>query len=106
MENHIDNNVAVNQEPQMKVMGHAGGSRTTASAYEPNTTLSSRADQSLGAMGNAAGLPPSQEESQGPETQGSGAMQDLTNIIRQYPLPSLLLGIGAGYLLFSRYSSR
>ncbi len=102
MDNHIDSNVTVNEEPQMKVMGNAGGSRTTAGAYEPNTTLSSRADQSLGAMGNAAGLPPAQNESHEQDAASGLAMPDIANMIRQYPLPSLLLGIGVGYLLFSR----
>lgn len=102
MDNHSDSNVAVNEAPQMKVMGHAGGSRTTAGEHEPNTTLSSRADQSLGAMGNAAGLPPAQNEMQEQKASANLAMPDITNLIRQYPLPSLLLGIGAGYLLFSR----
>ena len=87
MENHIDSNVAVNQAPQMKVMGTAGGSRTTAGGYEPNTNLSSRADQSLEAMGNAAGFPPAQNESHEQEVTAGLGMPDIINIIRQYPLP-------------------
>jgi hypothetical protein len=102
MENHIDSNVAVNEAPQMKVMGNAGGSRTTTGGNEPNTTLASRADQSLGAMGNAAGLPPAQNEMQEQKAISNPALPDITNMIRQYPIPSLLLGIGVGYLLFSR----
>ena len=53
--------VAASQAPQMKVMGEAGGSRTTAGGHEPNTNLSSRAEPSTGAMGNAAGFPDSDD---------------------------------------------
>ena len=51
-----------NQASQMKVMGRADGSRTTTGGQEPNTTLSSRAEPSTGAMGNAAGLPDSDDK--------------------------------------------
>lgn len=106
MTNNVDNNVAVNQDPQMKVMGHAGGSRTTAGEQEPNTNLSSRPEQSMGAMGNAAGFPPAHNESELSEKTANTIVQDMTSMIRRYPLPSLLAGIGVGYFMFSRRSSR
>lgn len=106
MTDNVENNVVAHEEPQMKVMGHAAGSITTTGGHEPNTNLSSRADPSMGVMGNAAGFPDTQNESQGQETTVERIVQDMTNMIRRYPLPSLLAGIGIGYLMFSRRSSR
>jgi hypothetical protein len=113
----IDRNPGVSEAPQMKVMGSASGSRTTAgSAQEPNTNLSSRPEPSMEVMGNAAGLPPShapganestnsqwQTAADGAKT-GLAMMDDVVDMIRRYPLPSLLIGIGIGYV-FSRRSS-
>ena len=96
----IDRKVETHEEPQMKVMGHAGGSRTTAGGQESNTMLSSRAEQPLGPMGNAAGFP-SQTSSQQPSLQDEQS-PNLMAIIQRYPLPSLMAGIALGYLLFSR----
>jgi hypothetical protein len=102
MANNADNNVVVHEEPQMKVMGHAAGSITTAGGHDPNTNFSSRAEPSMEVMGNAAGFDYPQDESQTVER----VMHDMTNMIRRYPLPSLLAGIGLGYLMFSRRSLR
>ena len=99
---NIDNKVVTNEEPQMKVMGNAAGSRTTAGAQEPNTLLASRADQPMGPMGNAAGFPSERDESYGQQTNGNAFMPDLMGVIQRYPLPSLLVGIGIGYLLSTR----
>jgi hypothetical protein len=96
-----------NEAPQMKVMGNAAGSRTTAGSYEPNTDFASRADQPLGAMGNAAGFPSTRDNtSYGQESSGDQSMLDLMTVIRRYPIPALLVGIGLGYLLFSGRSLR
>jgi len=100
MENS-DRQVPATEAPQMKVMGQAGGSRTTAGGQEPNTTLASRADQPLGPMGNAAGFPSTREASSGQENNSDYSMLDLKTMIQRYPLPSFLIGIGLGYLLFS-----
>ena len=104
MEN-IDRQVPATEAPQMKVMGQAGGSRTTAGGQEPNTTLASRADQPLGPMGNAAGFPNTRDASSsyeyGQENNGEYSMLDLKTMIQRYPIPSFLMGIGLGYLLFS-----
>jgi hypothetical protein len=97
----VDRNVETHEAPQMKVMGHAAGSRTTVGGQEANTNFASRADQPTGAMGNAAGFPSTREPSE-ESTAGNGSMPDLMAVIRRYPLPSLLIGIGLGYLLFSR----
>lgn len=109
---NVDKNTAGSEPPQMKVMGRADGSRTTAGEQAANTTLSSRPDQSLGPMGNAAGFPPSYQpgtdESRNPRNGsmwGSAMMNDVAEVIRQYPLPAMMVGIGIGYLL-SRGSSR
>ena len=99
---NIDNNVATHEEPQMKVMGHAAGSRTTVGGQEENTNFASRAEQPTGAMGNAAGFPSTRDPSYGQSNAGDNSMLDLMTVIRRYPLPSLLIGIGLGYLLFSR----
>ena len=106
MSSNVDSKVAVNEEPQMKVMGNAAGSRTTAGEQEANTNLSSRAEPSLGAMGNAAGFPEPHNASEFSEKSANNLVQDMTSLIRRYPLPSLLAGIGVGYLLFSRRSLR
>jgi|GEM_PF-6331976 len=100
-----DNKVVTNEAPQMKVMGNAAGSRTTAGAQEENTTLASRADQPMGPMGNAAGFP-SERNADGQQTNNNALMSDLTALIRRYPLPSLLVGIGLGYLLSTQRSWR
>jgi len=113
---NIDRNSGVSEAPQMKVMGRAGGSRTTAGVHEPNTNLSSRPDQAMEVMGNAAGLPPSHtpgtNESTNSQRQtatdgattGLAMVDDVVGMIRRYPLPSMLIGIGIGYM-FSRRSS-
>jgi len=109
---NVDQKVETNEEPQMKVMGNAAGSRTTVGGQEPNTFLASRADeasrvdQSLGQMGNAAGFPNGRGASSGQQTQGDNTMPDLMGMIQRYPLPSLLVGIGLGYLLSSRRAWR
>lgn len=96
-----DQNVQTHEEPQMKVMGHAAGSRTTVGGQESNTMLDSRAEQPMGPMGNAAGFPSTRDVSNGQQT-GNNTMPDLMGMIQRYPLPSLLVGIGLGYLLSSR----
>jgi hypothetical protein len=107
--NDIDRTPPENESPQMKVMGRADGSRTTAEVREPNTNLSSRPEQSLGPMGNAAGFPEAYESGtdagSAQENTAAYVINNVGDIIRQYPLPSMLLGIGLGYL-FSRRSSR
>ena len=106
--NDIDRTPAGGETPQMKVMGRADGSRTTADVHEPNTNLSSRPEQSLGPMGNAAGFPEAYESGSDATTQEKTAAYVINNvgdIIRQYPLPSMLIGVGIGYML-SRRSSR
>jgi hypothetical protein len=112
--NNIDRETSATEAPQMRVMGRAGGSRTTSGGEEPNTTLSSRPEPSLGAMGNAAGFPPSNvsgidddmnSPQQGGNTFAAAMMNDVADLVRRYPLPSMLIGLGLGYL-FSRRSSR
>src|SRR5262245_34812091 len=102
---NTERRAAVSEATQVKVMGRADGSRTTAGGEEPNTNLSSRPDQSLGAMGNAAGLPPSHVSgidegmnSAAGDTMGVAVMNEIAELIRQYPLPSMLIGMGIGYL--------
>lgn len=89
---NIDQKVEKHEAPQMKVMGHAAGSRTTAGGQDPNTTLASRAEQPMGAMGNAGGFP---------STQDTSYLPDLRTVVQRYPLFSLLVGIGLGYFWFS-----
>jgi hypothetical protein len=104
----IDRTPAGGEPPQMKVMGRADGSRTTADVREPNTNLSSRPEQSLGPMGNAAGFPEAYSTGSDADAQENTAAYVINNvgdIIRQYPLPSMLIGVGIGYML-SRRSSR
>ena len=105
----IDRTPAGGEPPQMKVMGRADGSRTTADVREPNTNLSSRPEQSLGPMGNAAGFPEAQssgtDAASAQENTAAYVINNVGDIIRQYPLPSMLIGIGLGYL-FTRRSSR
>ena len=107
----IDRTPAGGEPPQMKVMGRADGSRTTADVREPNTNLSSRPEQSLGPMGNAAGFPEAYESgsdasaNSAQERTAAYVINNVGDLIRQYPLPSMLVGIGIGYL-FSRRSSR
>jgi hypothetical protein len=98
---NVDRNVETNDSPQMKVMGHAGGSRTTAGNQQPNTNFASRADQPTGAMGNAAGFPSTRDASQDQSTADEGSMLNLMTVIQRYPLPAFFIGIGLGYLLFS-----
>jgi len=105
----IDRTPAGGEPPQMKVMGRADGSRTTADVREPNTNLSSRPEQSLGPMGNAAGFPEAQssgtDAASAQENTAAYVINNVGDIIRQYPLSSMLIGIGLGYL-FTRRSSR
>lgn len=98
--------VQANEAPQMKVMGDAAGSRTTAGGQQSNTMLASRADQPMGPMGNAAGFPSERDAANGQQTNGNAFMPDLTSIVQRYPLPSLFVGIGLGYLLSTRRSWR
>lgn len=99
---NVDSKVETQDAPQMKVMGHAAGSRTTAGSQEPNTNFASRADQPTGPMGNAAGFPSTRDDSQEQSTANDESMLNLTTVIQRYPLPAFLIGIGLGYLLFSR----
>src|SRR5262245_61474835 len=98
--NDIDRTPAGGETPQMKVMGRADGSRTTADVREPNTNLSSRPEQSLGPMGNAAGFPEAYEsgtdasEISAQERTAAYVINNVGDIIRQYPLPSMLIGVG------------
>jgi hypothetical protein len=107
--NDIDRTPAGGETPQMNVMGRADGSRTTADVREPNTNLSSRPEQSLGPMGNAAEFPEAQnsgtDAGSAQENTATYVINNVGDIIRRYPLPSMLIGIGVGYL-FSRRSSR
>ena len=73
MTDTVENNVVVHEEPQMKVMGHAAGSLTTAGGHEPNINFSSRAEPSMGVMGNAAGFDNAQDESHVREQQLSAS---------------------------------
>jgi hypothetical protein len=104
MEN-IDRQVPATEAPQMKVMGQAGGSRTTSGDQESNTMLASRADQPLGPMGNAAGFPNTRDAASsygyGQENSGDYSMLDLKSMIQRYPIPAFLIGVGLGYLLSS-----
>lgn len=102
----IDQKVEQHEVPQMKVMGHAAGSRTTAGGQDPNTTLASRADQPMGAMGNAGGFPSAQDTSHEQQTTNTSHLPDLKTVIQRYPLISLLAGIGLGYFWFSDRSFR
>jgi hypothetical protein len=58
-------------------------------------------------MGNAAGFPEaynSGNDARAQENTAAYVINNVGDIIRQYPLPSMLIGIGLGYL-FSRRSS-
>lgn len=102
---NIDDKVATHEAPQMKVMGHAAGSRTTVGGQEPNALLASRADQPMGPMGNAAGFP-STRDGNGQQTTGNAFMSDLMTVVQRYPLYALMIGMGLGYLLSSRRLGR
>jgi hypothetical protein len=108
--NNIDRTPPESESPQMKVMGRADGSRTTADVREPNTNLSSRPEQSLGPMGNAAGFPEAYnsgtDAGSAQENTAAYVINNVGDIIRQYPLPAMLIGIGLGYLLSRRSSQR
>ncbi len=97
----IDQKVEQHEAPQMKVMGHAAGSRTTASGQDPNTTLASRAEQPMGAMENAGGFPSAQDTSHEQQATDNSHLPDLKTVIQRYPLFSLFAGIGLGYFWFS-----
>jgi hypothetical protein len=99
---NVDRKVETHDAPQMKVMGHAAGSRTTAGDQDENTNFASRADQPMGAMGNAAGFPSTRDASDEHSPTDNASMPNLLTVIQRYPLPSLLIGIGLGYLLSSR----